>query len=71
MAKIRYANNYNPLFPSARNPAVYGKKVYTYRSDGTLSGVAKRAAYLPKKAYNAYKQTRKGKNYGKFDFDVE
>jgi len=70
MAKARYVNNYNPLFPSAGNKAVYGKKVYAYKSDGKISTVVKKAAYVPQVAYKAYTQKRRGPNYGKFDFEL-
>lgn len=60
MAKARYVNNYNPLFPSRGNKAVYGQKVYAYKSDGKITSVAKKAAYLPRTAYNSYQKKKKG-----------
>jgi hypothetical protein len=68
--------SFNPLFPSRGYGPSKAAKVYRYKSDGTISGVAKKAAYLPRKAYNEYTMARqelkkKRPGYGKFDFEVQ
>lgn len=79
MAKAKYVNNYNPLFPNRGSQAVYGNKVYQYKSDGRITSVVKKAAYLPVRTYKDYKSsksyrsTKKGygkKGYGKIGFEL-